>query len=130
MIAYLLVALGGALGSVLRHGLTETVTVRLDGPFPWGTFIVNLTGCIAIGFLAVASGPGARLFPSHEARLFLLTGLCGGYTTFSAFSLQTFALLRAGDATRAGAYITGSVVLCVVGTWLGYLLGTTLAGPR
>jgi CrcB protein len=93
-------------------------------PFPWGTFWVNVSGCLAIGFFATLTGPGSRHFAGNDARLFLLTGICGGYTTFSAFSLQTLDLLRAGDWPRAGAYVVGSVAVCLGSVWLGHLLAT------
>ena len=130
MLIYLLIALGGAIGSVARHGISEAVGLRFDGPFPsipWGTLIVNITGSFAIGFFASYSG---RPLANNEMRLFLMTGICGGYTTFSAFSLQTLNLLRAGDGARAAAYIASSVAFCLLGTWLGYLLGTSLSAPR
>ena len=130
MLIYLLIALGGAIGSVSRHWLSETVTARLDGPFPWGTFLVNITGCILIGLFAVLPGGSGRPLASTETRAFLMIGICGGYTTFSAFSLQTLNLLRAGDWPRATAYVVGSVVLCLLGVWLGQLLGTALAPAR
>jgi CrcB protein len=130
MLIYLLIALGGALGSVARHWLTETVTAHLDGPFPWGTFLVNVSGCLVIGFVASVAGAGARPFASNEARTFLMVGVCGGYTTFSAFSLQTVNLLRLGDWPRAVAYVLGSVVLCLVGVWLGHLLAHAVSPAR
>ncbi|MDB6093053.1 MAG: crcB [Verrucomicrobia bacterium] len=129
MIIYLLIALGGAIGSVARHWLSEVVNARWDGPFPWGTFLVNITGCIAIGFLATLTGPGGR-FATGEARYFFMTGVCGGYTTFSAFSLQTLVLIRTGDTMRAAGYVVGSVLICLLGTWLGFAAGSTLAASR
>jgi fluoride exporter len=130
MIIYLLIALGGALGSVARHGLSATVETRLNGLFPWGTFIVNVSGCVLIGLFAALPAAGGRPMPPTEARAFLMIGLCGGYTTFSAFSLQTLNLIRLGDWPRAGAYVVASVVLCILGVWLGQLLGTALAPAR
>lgn len=124
---YLLVALGGALGSVTRHWLGTVVTEPMNHTFPWGTFWVNVSGCLAIGFFATIT---QRHFTSNEARLFLMTGLCGGYTTFSAFGLQTVNLLRAGDWPRAGGYVAGSVVVCLVSVWLGHLLASPLSQPR
>lgn len=130
MFIYLLIAAGGALGSVLRHWLSASIAARLDGPFPWGTFLVNVTGCLLIGFLASLSGPGWKQFTSTEGRAFFLIGLCGGYTTFSAFSLQTLNLFRAGDWPRASGYVAASVVLCIAGTWLGQWLATVVAPVR
>lgn len=130
MFIYLLIALGGAIGSVARHWLSETVTARLDGPFPWGTFLVNVSGCILIGFFASFPGGGWRQFNPTESRAFFMVGVCGGYTTFSAFSLQTLNLLRLGDWPRAGAYVVGSVVLCLFGVWFGHLLAAVCSPAR
>lgn len=123
---YLLIALGGALGSVARYWLSGTVAAQLGEGFPWGTLLVNVSGCIIIGFFAALGSSGARWFASQEARSLLLVGLCGGYTTFSAFSLQTLELLRAGDWLRATSYTITSVVVCLLGVWLGQLLATAL----
>jgi CrcB protein len=130
MLNYLVIALGGALGSVARHWLSETVSARLDTEFPWGTLLVNLSGCLLIGFFASLAGPGWRHFTTPEAKGFFMVGVCGGYTTFSAFSLQTVNLLRLGDWPRAGGYVAGSVVLCLLGVWLGHLLAVALAPAR
>jgi CrcB protein len=119
---YLLIAAGGALGSVLRFYLSGVVASHWGDAFPWGTLLINISGSFVIGFISDLTGPGGRWLASTETRLFLMAGICGGYTTFSAFSLQTLALLKAGDWPRAGAYIVGSVVLCLLGVWLGYLL--------
>ncbi len=119
---YLLIALGGAFGSVARYWLSEVTDARFGTAFPWGTLAANITGCIVIGFFAVLGSQNGRFLGSPEARSFLLVGVCGGYTTFSAFSLQTVELLRAGDWFRASAYIVGSVVVCLIGVGLGQLL--------
>lgn len=121
MYLYLLIALGGALGSVSRHWLSSVLYPTPAGAFPWATFWVNVSGCLAIGFFATISGPGGRHFTSSEARLFFMTGVCGGFTTFSAFGLQTVNLLRSGDWPRAGAYVVASVVVCVLSVWVGHL---------
>ena len=133
MFIYLLIALGGAIGSMARYGISEAIGLHSQTPIPaipWGTLVVNITGSFAIGFLSTYIGPGGKYFTSNEARLFFITGICGGYTTFSAFSLETLNLLRAGDTTRAAAYIASSVGFCLLGTWLGFLLGTSLSGSR
>ena len=126
MMAYLWIALGGALGSVGRYWLSGVVTGRTDGTFPWGTLLVNVSGSFVIGLLAALTEPGGRRYLSPAGRQFFMYGVCGGYTTFSSFSLQTLDLLREGDFAKAGANVLGSVVLCMVAVWLGYLLGLTL----
>jgi CrcB protein len=130
MIIYLLIALGGALGSVARHWLSETITARMDGPFPWGTFLVNVSGCLLIGFFASLPGPSWRQLSDSETKAFFMVGVCGGYTTFSAFSLQTLNLLRLGEWTRAGGYVVASVFVCLLGVWLGHMLATLVAPAR
>ena len=93
---YLWVALGSALGGVARHWCSG-VAARLWGEsFPWGTIIVNVAGSFVIGLFATLTAPDGRVAASSEARVFVMVGLCGGYTTFSAFSLQSLALARAG----------------------------------
>jgi len=122
-------ALGGGLGSVARFWLSETIAPGSTARFPWGTLAVNLTGCFAIGLLAVYTGAGSRPFNTSEARFFLLTGICGGYTTFSAFTLQTLALLRA--VTQPEPPSTSSVRSRLPArTWLGFLLGSSLTTAR
>ena len=118
MILYLLVALGGALGSVARFALSGFVANHFGTTFPWGTFI--------IGFYATLTAPDGRVFASGNSRQFFMTGLCGGYTTFSSFSLQTLNLARDGEWLQAGANTVGSVVACLVAVWLGHLLAAHL----
>jgi CrcB protein len=121
MILYLLVALGGALGSVARFALSGFVANHFGTTFPWGTFIINVTGSFIIGFYATLTAPDGRVFASGNSRQFFMTGLCGGYTTFSSFSLQTLNLARDGEWLQAGANTVGSVVACLVAVWLGHL---------
>ena len=118
MVTYLFVALGGALGSVGRFWLNSLVTARTSDGFPWGTLLINVLGSFAIGLLA-ALVPAAQ----DSARKFLMVGICGGFTTFSAFSLQTLELAQRGEWLRAGGNILGSVVLCLLAVWLGWMLG-------
>lgn len=127
---YLLIALGGALGSVLRFFLSSLVATHVTQTFPLGTLIVNVTGSFAIGFIAALTGPGGRWFLGVDTRLFLMAGICGGYTTFSAFSIQTLNLARDGDWLKAGANVVGSVVLCLVAVWLGHALASNLNASR
>ena len=126
VMAYVWIALGGALGSVGRYWLSGLVANRMGGVFPWGTLVVNVTGSFVIGLLAAWSEPGGRRYLSPAGREFFIYGICGGYTTFSSFSLQTLELVREGDIAKAGFNVLGSVALCLVAVWLGYLLGLSL----
>ena len=117
----LLVALGGAVGSVARWALGGWVQRAAGVQFPSGTLLVNVTGSLLIGVLARRLQLGADDVP--VARLLLITGFCGGYTTFSTFSLDTLELLRDGQAERAFAYVTLSVLLSLGAVWAGYALG-------
>jgi CrcB protein len=127
MMLYLLVALGGALGSVARFALSGFVANHFGTTFPWGTFIINVTGSFIIGFYATLSGPEGRLFASGNSRQFFMTGICGGYTTFSSFSLQTLNLARDDEWLQAGGNVVGSVVACLVAVWLGHLAASYIS---
>ncbi len=118
----LLVAIGGALGSLARWWVSLAIAQAAGPAFPWGTLLANVSGCFVIGFVAGWAGPNGRLVASDTVRNFAMVGFCGGYTTFSAFSLQTVEMLQAGDVARAGANVAGSLVLCLVATWAGYAL--------
>lgn len=117
----ILVALGGAIGSVARFKLSGLVLrYSLDWRFPFPTFTVNILGCLIIGILAgLASREG---FISADMRVLLFTGLMGGFTTFSAFGLETMILLREGRLGVAAAYIVASVVVGLAVMWLGFAL--------
>lgn len=114
-----LVALGSALGGVLRFLLTGWVSFRAASTFPWGTMTVNVAGCAVIGLLA-GLGDSQRFGLPAEARAFLMIGVLGGFTTFSSFSLETLRLAQDGAWGRAAANVGLSVVLCLVGVALGY----------
>lgn len=125
MISYLLVAAGGAAGSVARYGFALAVA-RLTGPgFPFGTVIINIVGSFVIGWFAEFTAAYGRHPAGEPTRALVMAGLCGGFTTFSAFSLQTLELLQNGDVVPAFGYAIGSVVLCLVATYGGWLLGRT-----
>ncbi len=129
-VLYLWVAVGGALGSAARYGLGEWMT-RLTGPgFPWGTLLVNVTGSFAIGFLATITSADGRWPVGSAGRHFLMTGMLGGFTTFSAFSLQTLGLMQEGAWLKAGGNVAGSVALCLFAVWLGHLAATALQPAR
>ena len=122
MAPYLYVALGGALGSVGRYW-TGLMAARLCGEsFPWGTLLINVVGSFVIGFFAAFTRPDGKLPASTDVRTFVIVGICGGYTTFSSFSLQTLALLRGGSAPQAAANVGLSMTLCLVAVCLGDLL--------
>lgn len=129
MLAYLWVAIGGALGSMARYWCSAWITgtaERHGSIFPWGTLAVNVGGSFLIGLAFALSEPGGRRIISPGGRQFFLYGVCGGFTTFSSFSLQTLNLLEDGEWLGAGGNVAFSVLLCMVAVWLGYVLGTTL----
>jgi CrcB protein len=126
MITYLWVALGSAIGGVGRYWVSGVVGQNFGETFPVGTLLVNISGSFAIGFIATLTAPDGRWFASSDTRQFMMYGVCGGYTTFSSFSIQTLNLLRDGDWFRAGLNVVLSVVLCLVAVWLGHLAAATL----
>lgn len=121
-----LVILGGALGSGMRYLLAGVVAERCGESFPLGTLAVNVIGSVAIGFFATATGTEGRWLVSPASRIFFMTGVCGGFTTFSSFSLQTLSLARDAEWLFAGLNILGSVALCLIGVWVGHVLAATL----
>lgn len=120
---YLYVALGGAIGSVARFAVSSGIARGISETFPWGTLFANVSGCFVIGLFAMLTGPDGRILVPPDFRQFFMIGICGGYTTFSSFSLQTLALARDGDMTRASLNVVASVVFCLVGVWLGSAAG-------
>lgn len=127
MLAYGYVALGGALGSILRFGLNRWFTLLLGDALPWGTILINIGGSFAIGlFAALFEGRAGAEVP-FEIRQFILVGVCGGFTTFSSFSLQTLSLMQAGEPGRAVLNVVLSLALCILGVTLGHMLPTAFA---
>jgi CrcB protein len=120
------VFIGGGIGSIGRYWLAEGFARLVGGIFPWGTLVVNVSGCFLIGFFIAFTGVGGRLPVSSDVRLLVAVGICGGYTTFSAFSLQTLVLAQGGHVGRAAAYVAASVVLCLLAVLAGHLLATWL----
>jgi len=130
MISYIWVALGGALGTAGRYWLSGVIARSFGETFPWGTLIINVTGSFVIGFFAALTGPDGRLFVSSNARQFVMIGMCGGYTTFSSFSLQTLNLMNNGEWYRAVANIGASVALCLIAVWAGAVLAGSINALR
>jgi fluoride exporter len=123
---YIWIAIGSALGGISRYACTG-LSVRLLGEtFPWGTFFINVSGSFIIGFFATLTEPDGRFYVSSTTRQFVMTGFCGGFTTFSSFSLQTLNLIHDGEMVRAGANIGASVVCCLIAVWAGYLVAASL----
>ena len=126
MLEYLLIAAGGALGSVARFWVSGFVAQRAGEFFPVGTLVVNISGSFVIGFFATLTDPEGRFLVHPGVRQFVMLGICGGYTTFSSFSLQTLNLARDGEWFAAGANAVLSLVACLVAVWLGHLLALTI----
>ncbi len=122
MLTYFWVMFGGALGSGARFWASGLVAERYGAVFPLGTLFVNITGSFVIGFFAALSDPGGPLLVSPRLRQFIMIGICGGYTTFSAFSLQTLDLARDGDWLRAGLNSVLSFACCLFAVWLGRIV--------
>jgi CrcB protein len=126
VLAYVLIAIGSALGGMGRYFVSGVVTTLTGGTFPYGTMLVNISGCLVIGFFATLTGPDGRWLVGTPARQFVMIGLCGGYTTFSSFSLETLYRARAGEWMSATANAAGSVILCILSVWIGYIAATAL----
>lgn len=124
--AYAWVALGSALGGMSRYWLGGVIARGIGDDFPYGTLLINILGSFVIGFFGTLTLPDGPRPASLDARLFVMVGLCGGFTTFSSFSLQTVELLRSGEGIRAAIYIVASVLLCVVGTAIGHALASAI----
>ena len=120
------VTMGSALGGAARYWCTGVVSRAFGETFPWGTLLVNVLGSFLIGLVAVVTGPEGRLLVSPVIRQFWLAGIFGGFTTFSSFSLNTLRLAQDGDWLWAGMNVMLSVVLCLLGVWLGAVLAAML----
>ena len=121
------IAIGGAIGSVARYWIA-LLMLPLSRDLPWGTITINIVGSFAIAFFGTLTIASGRHPLPEIARLFFMVGICGGFTTFSSFSLQTLDLLRAGAPVRALVNIALSVMLCLAATTFGYLAAAQLNG--
>lgn len=119
---YLWIALGSALGGMARYACDQAAIVWLGPALPWGTLLVNVVGSFVIGVAAHLTTSADEPLLGLQARGFVMVGLCGGFTTFSAFSLQNLVLLRAGATGRAALYVALSVGLCLAAALLGAVL--------
>lgn len=126
MVIYVWIAAGGALGSVARYWASGLIAHSFGEVFPWGTLVVNVSGSFIIGVFATLTGPDGRFLVGPTMRQFFMIGICGGYTTFSSFSLQTLTLAQNGEWLGASVNIILSVVLCLLGVWLGHAIAAAL----
>jgi len=126
---YLWVAIGGAVGSMARFWLANAMAVWTGAEFPWGTLVINILGSFVISFFGSLTGSFPRFAVPYEARIFVTVGLCGGFTTFSSFSLQTVELFRTGQPGRAAVYIAVSVILCLAACIFGFF-SAAIIGAR
>lgn len=124
--SYISVALGSIVGGVARFLVSVVFLSQLGSGFPWATLFVNVTGSFIIGFYAALTGPDGRLLVSPQQRQFVMIGICGGYTTFSAFSLETLRLVQSGNAPAATLNIVISVLSWLTAVWLGHALAGRL----
>jgi CrcB protein len=123
----LIVMLGGAIGTLARYTVS-VLAAPISRDLPWGTIIINITGSFLIGFFGTMTLASGRFPASENMRLFVMVGFCGGYTTFSSFSLQTLDLMRNGAVVRAGINMIVSVVLCILAVSLGHFISTQMNG--
>lgn len=122
---YLLIALGGALGSLARYWVGSTIGSRMGTRFPYGTFVVNLTACIVIGFSLTYLGKRVELSPAW--RFLIPVGFIGAYSTFSTYEWETLSTLRTGAFALAAVYAIGSLVLGLAAVWCGAVLAETIS---
>ena len=124
--SYISVALGSVVGGVARYLVSVLFMSQLGNGFPWSTLFVNVTGSFIIGFYAALTGPDGRLLAGPRQRQFVMVGICGGYTTFSAFSLETLQLVQSDHLQAASLNIGVSVVSWLAAVWIGHALATRL----
>jgi CrcB protein len=129
LLVYAAVAVGSGIGGAARHVCTELATRLMGEDWPWGTLLANVAGSFAIGLFAAIAAAGTRFANAAAVRHFVMAGLCGGYTTFSAFSLDTLHLIRDDKGLAAGANVALSIVLCLLFVGLGHALAARLVRP-
>ncbi len=124
--AYLWIGVGSALGGMGRYFVSGILAKRFGEVFPIGTLAVNVGGSFLIGLVAALGAPEGRMLLPPPVRQFVMLGVLGSYTTFSSFSLQTLKLVQDGEWLHAAVNVALSVLLCLVGVWLGHLVGDVL----
>ncbi len=130
MLNALLIFIGGGVGTLARWGLSGFVARNWGETFPLGTLVINVTGSFIIGLFAGLTGPDGRWFVSSSFRQFFMLGICGGYTTFSSFSLQTLMLAEDNQWFKASANVVSSLVFCLAAVWLGNVLAIQLNSTK
>ena len=122
--------IGGGLGSLGRWWFSGWIANTVGQTFPWGTLLVNVSGSFVIGLFSTITGPQGRWLASSAFRQFFMLGICGGYTTFSSFSLQTLTLAEDGEWFKAGANCILSFALCLLGVWFGHIVAVQVNGMK
>src|SRR5437867_7667650 len=130
MLNYILVGLGSALGGLCRFWASGLIANRYGQSFPWGTLFVNVTGSFIIGLFATLTAPDGRWMVGPSGRNFFMSGLCGGYTTFSSFSLQTLTLAQDEEWLYASGNAVLNLLLCLAAAWLGHALAALLNSTK
>ncbi len=129
MLMYAWIGLGSGLGGVVRYACSG-LDAQMWGGFPWGTFLVNVVGSFVIGAFNTLTGPDGRMFISSTGRQFVMTGVCGGYTTFSSFSLQTVDFVRAHEWLLAAGNVVLTMLCCLAAVWAGHMIASNLNRMR
>jgi|SRR5271166_5851720 fluoride exporter len=124
--SYFWIAVGSALGGMARFWFSGFMANRVGETFPFGTLFINVLGSFVIGFFAALTGPDGRYLMGTVSRQFVMIGICGGFTTFSSFSLQTLNLANEGEWLYAGLNIVSSFVLCLLAVWMGHAAAVNL----
>jgi CrcB protein len=127
MATYVWVAVGSAIGGLSRYALSRLM-VHASAEFPWSTVCINVLGCFVIGFFGTLTLAGGRYAVPEDVRMFVMVGICGGFTTFSSFSLQTFDLVRSGEWDRALLNVVLSVVVCFAAVAVGHSIAQRIVG--